>query len=216
MSNTKQQTAPQKISDKELRFASFEIRQADSEPESDEMILEGYAVVFDAETYIGDSDYGWYEKVSPGAFDGANLKDVPLKYNHNDSFLILARTRNNSLELIVDEKGLYIRAKLIDTATNRDIYKMVKSGLLDKMSFAFTVADEIIDESEDGVAKRTITKIDRLFDVSVVDVPAYDQTSIHARCKKFAEANGNKAEAEARDKLVEALKIKAAIKSKIF
>lgn len=209
------QPAAQNRSEKELRFATFETRAAE-ETASDEMILEGYAVVFGAQTYIGSDDYGFYEEVAPGAFDGANLKDVPLKYNHNDSFLILARTRNDSLELTVDDKGLYIRAKLIDTSTNRDVYKMVQSGLLDKMSFAFTVSDEISEETENGVAKRIITKIDRLFDVSVVDVPAYDQTSIYARCQKLAEANGSKAEAQNREKQIEALRLRAQINSKIF
>lgn len=204
-----------KQTEKEVRFASFEVRQAE-ETDKDEMILEGYAVVFGEETYIGDSEYGFYEEVAPGAFEGANLKDVPLKYNHNDSFLILARTRNDSLQLSIDEKGLYIRAKLIDTTTNKDIYKMVKSGLLDKMSFAFTVSDEKVDDKENGVAKRTITKIDRLFDVSVVDVPAYDQTSIYARCQKLAEANRATVETVNRTKQIEALRLKAKIKTQII
>ena len=198
---------------KELRLATFEARRAET-TESEEMILEGYAVVFDEETYIGDEEYGFIEKVAPGAFEGANLKDVPLKYNHNDSFLILARTRNESLELSVDEKGLFVRAKLIDTATNRDIYKMVQSGLLDKMSFAFTVADEIVDETEDGETRRTITKIDRLFDVSVVDVPAYDQTSIYARSLELVETNKNAVETVKRNKnQIEALRFKVKIKT---
>ena len=105
------------------------------------------------------------------------MKDVPMKYNHDDSFLIIARTRNNSLRLTVDDIGLKVRAELIDTDSNKDIYKMVKAGLLDKMSFAFTVSSQKIDRSGD-IPKRTITGIDRLYDVSIVDLPAYDQTSI--------------------------------------
>ena len=128
----------------------------------------------------------------------------------------MARTRNDSLQLTVDEKGLYIRAKLIDTTTNKDIYKMVKSGLLDKMSFAFTVSDETVDDTEKGFAKRTITKIDRLFDVSVVDVPAYDQTSIYARCQKLVEANRATVETVNRTKQIEALRLKTKIKAQIF
>ena len=100
-----------------------------------------------------------------------------MKYNHNDSFLIIARTRNNSLQLMVDEIGLKVRAELIDTESNKDIYKMVRAGLLDKMSFAFTVSSQKIDRSG-NIPKWTITGIDRLYDVSVVDLPAYDQTSI--------------------------------------
>ena len=109
------------------------------------------------------------------------MSDCVLKYNHNDSCLILARTRNKSLELTVDSKGLKIRAILIDTTQNRDIYKMIRAGLLDKMSFAFAVKKQEWDYENDI---RRITEISQLFDVSVVDVPAYDATEIYARGKE--------------------------------
>ena len=159
----------------ENRLASIELREDDAE----KMILEGYAIVFDEETLIGDEKNGFIESISRSALNETNLKDVPMKYNHNDSFLIIARTRNKSLTLTVDEKGLKVRAELLDTESNKDIYKMVKAGLLDKMSFAFTVSGQKIDRSGE-IPKRTITGIDRLFDVSIVDLPAYEQTSIAA------------------------------------
>lgn len=145
--------------------------------ENDKMILEGYAIVFDQETLIGDKDNGFIESIDRNALEKTNMKDVPLKYNHDDSHLILARTRNNSLQLIKDELGLRIRAELIDTQANKDIYESVKAGLLDKMSFAFTVNSQKLDRSGE-IPKRTITGIERLFDVSVVDMPAYEQTSV--------------------------------------
>ena len=147
------------------------------EEDEQKMVLEGYAIVFDQETLIGDKDKGFIESIDRNALKNANMKDVPMKYNHDDSFLIIARTRNNSLRLTVDDIGLKVRAELIDTDSNKDIYKMVKAGLLDKMSFAFTVSSQKIDRSGD-IPKRTITGIDRLYDVSIVDLPAYDQTSI--------------------------------------
>ena len=147
------------------------------EEDEQKMVLEGYAIVFDQETLIGDKDKGFIESIDRNAVKNANMKDVPMKYNHDDSFLIIARTRNNSLRLTVDDIGLKVRAELIDTDSNKDIYKMVKAGLLDKMSFAFTVSSQKIDRSGD-IPKRTITGIDRLYDVSIVDLPAYDQTSI--------------------------------------
>jgi len=76
--------------------------------------------------------------------------------------------------------GLKVHADLLDTQSNQDIYKMVRSGLLDKMSFAFTVEEQTWNK-EGRVPKRIITKIGRLYDVSVVDTPAYDSTSIYAR-----------------------------------
>ena len=147
------------------------------EEDEQKMVLEGYAIVFNQETLIGDKDKGFIESIDRNALKNANMKDVPMKYNHDDSFLIIARTRNNSLRLTVDDIGLKVRAELIDTDSNKDIYKMVKAGLLDKMSFAFTVSSQKIDRSGD-IPKRTITGIDRLYDVSIVDLPAYDQTSI--------------------------------------
>lgn len=160
---------------KEIRLAEVELTEVE-----DKMILEGYAIIYNDETLIGDEEYGFYETISPDAITADAIKDVPMKYNHNDAFLIIARTKNGSLELTSDDIGLKVRAELLDTQTNRDIYKMVKSGLLDKMSFAFTVKDQIWNH-DGNIPKRLITKIDRLYDVSIVDIPAYDNTSIFAR-----------------------------------
>ena len=160
---------------KETRLADVTLHEED-----DKMIIEGYAIVFNSETLIGDEEYGFIEEIDNRALSETKMKDVPMKYNHMDSFLILARTRNKSLTLTIDNKGLKVRAELLDTNTNQDIYKMVRSGLLDKMSFAFTV-DEQVWNREGKIPKRTITKIERLYDVSVVDTPAYDATSIYAR-----------------------------------
>lgn len=167
--------------EKETRFSSIETR---SDGENNKMIVEGYAIVFDEETLIGDEDRGFIEAIDRNALAETNMKDVPFKYNHNDVTLILARTRNGSLSLEVDDKGLKIRAELIDTTSNVDIYKSIVAGLLDKMSFAFTVKSQSWDRSG-KVPKRTITAIDRLFDVSVVDLPAYDQTSIQASSRSL-------------------------------
>ncbi len=163
------------MSKKETRLSSVELREED-----EKMILEGYAILYNEETLIGTREYGFIESIDPNALSEDAIRDVPMKYNHMDSFLIIARTKNKSLELISDEKGLKVRAELLDTQHNKDIYKMVKSGLLEKMSFAFTVKEQEWDH-EGEVPKRRITKIDRLYDVSIVDIPAYDNTSIYAR-----------------------------------
>ena len=169
---------------KELRLS--EVRTLEDD---EKMIVEGYAVVFESVT-----DLGWCKEViDRNAFSNCYMKDCVFKYNHNDNCLILARTRNNSLQLIVDDKGLKVRAELIDTTNNKDIYKMIKSGLLDKMSFAFTTAREEWDYETDT---RRILEIDRLYDVSVVDIPAYDTTEIYARSKEEYEKEKEKYEAD--------------------
>lgn len=167
--------------DKEIRMLKQNFRALDNE--EGKMIIEGYAVVFDS-----PATHGFTEIIDRNAFNGCDMKDVPLKYNHDDSHAILARTRNNSLQLTIDDKGLKIRAELIDTTSNIDIYKSIQAGLLDKMSFAFTVSDEEWDYSTDT---RRILAIDKLWDVSVVDAPFYDTTSIYARALSTLE-NGKK------------------------
>lgn len=180
----------EKKNDKEIRLASiadFSIEHRQDE-DGGKMIIEGYAAVYDDETLIGSEDFGFFERIEKGAFDGANMKDVPLKYNHSDAVPILARTRNKSLELKTDDKGLFIHAELLDTQDNIDMYKRIKAGLIDKMSFAFTVKSEGETWEKGKTPKRSIKQFDRIFDVSVVDIPAYENTSIYARSLELADA----------------------------
>ena len=164
-----------------MKIKETRLRELRAETSEEKMIIEGYAVVFDEPT-----DLGFIEVIERGALDGADMTDVCLKYNHEDTYLIMARTRNRSLQLTVDDHGLKIYAELIDTQSNRDVYKSIQAGLLDKMSFAFTVEDANWD-TVDGQDIRRIKKIAKLFDVSVVDVPAYEQTEVYARSKEVAE-----------------------------
>lgn len=156
---------------KEIRCLNVEMKALENE--ENKMIIEGYPIIFES-----PATHGYTEIIDKRALDGCDMSDVPLKYNHEDSHPIMARTRNNSLELKKDEKGLYMKAELIDTTTNKDIYKSIKAGLLDKMSFAFTVSEDSYDYDTDT---RRILSIDKLYDVSVVDIPFYDSTSLYAR-----------------------------------
>lgn len=167
-----------------IQIADHRIEQR--EDGSDEMIIEGYATVFGERTQIGNDDWGFFEIIDRDAFTGSDMKDVPLKYNHTDAVPILARTRNGSLSLTVDDKGLKIRAKLLDTQDAKDMYKRIQEGLIDKMSFAFTCDKVEWDDSTKPVPTRTIKHFDRIWDVSVVDIPAYDGTSVYARSLEIA------------------------------
>lgn len=150
--------------------------------EGEVMTIEGYAIVFEQPA---THDYGgrkFTETIKRGALNNTDMKNVPLRYNHNDNVMVMARTKNNSLRLIVDEKGLLIQADLLDTQSNRDLYKGIREGLIDKMSFAFVVADKgdtwVFGDDE---TTREVTNIAKLYDVSVVDAPFYDGTSVYAR-----------------------------------
>lgn len=161
---------------KEFRAVSL---TADAE---NKMTVEGYAAVFDQPTLIWESPYSgykYYEKVNQNAFTGADMSDVAFKYNHDDAALILARTRNKTLQLSVDNQGLKVRADIADTTTGRDVYTLIQREDLDKMSFAFTVAaDQVTNDDENKTSTREILKFDKIFDVSAVDFPAYDTTDI--------------------------------------
>lgn len=156
--------------------------------EQDKMIIEGYAITFDQPATHEYGSWKFTEVIRKGALDNCDMTDVPLRYNHNDTWCIMARTRNNSLQLVVDELGLKIIAELIDTQSNRDIYKSIQEGLIDKMSFAFTVEEKgdtwTYSSDEDY---REVKAIKKLYDVSVVDTPFYDTTSIYARSLELLE-----------------------------
>ena len=159
---------------KEIRKLDLQFRAEDTE--DGKMEIKGYAAVFNS-----PETYSYTEVISDKAFDEADMSDVVLRYNHNDSFMVLARTRNNSLKLEKDEKGLFMDAVLQDDITeHKNIFNAVKSGLIDKQSFAFTVEEDEYDYETDT---RTITKIGKLFDVSVVDQPFYNATDVSVASK---------------------------------
>lgn len=154
---------------KETRKLDLQFRAEDTE--DGKMEIKGYAAVFNS-----PEKYGYTEVIADTAFDEADMSDVVLRYNHNDSFMVLARTRNKSLELSVDEKGLFIDATLQEDITDhKNIFNAIKSGLIDKQSFAFVVDEDQYDYDTDT---RTITKIEKVFDVSVVDQPFYNATDV--------------------------------------
>lgn len=178
---------------KEINKRKNEIRLVEMravENDNDKMIIEGYAITYEQPATHEYGHRKFTEIIKRGALDYTDMKDVPLRYNHNDTWCIMARTRNNSLQLIKDDKGLKISAELIDTQSNRDIYKSIQERLIDKMSFAFTVADQgdtwTYGESE---TTRVVTNIKKLYDVSVVDTPFYDTTSVYARSFELLENN---------------------------
>jgi uncharacterized protein len=194
---------------KETRLADVKF-----EEQENKMILEGYAITFNQDTMIGDEKYGFIESIDRNALSDLAMKDVPMKYNHMDSFLIIARTKNKSLTLSIDNIGLKVHAELLDTQSNQDIYKMVRSGLLDKMSFAFTVSEQTWNR-EGKIPKRIITKVDRLYDVSVVDVPAYESTSVYARSLEAMELDLKAMELAEQETKAELLQQKIRIKTKL-
>lgn len=157
------------MKEKEVRKINMQFR---TEPNDDGVMrIKGYAVVFNS-----PETYGYTEIIDEHALDETDMSDVVLRYNHNDSFIVLARTRNNSLKLDKDSIGLLIDATFQNNITDHvNVYNAIDSRLIDKQSFAFTVLEDKYDVETDT---RIITKIGKLFDVSVVDQPFYNATNV--------------------------------------
>ena len=197
------------IDNKKAQFRDFqimniEVREA-AEGEPEKLIIRGVPCVFNQETLrFRWGNYMVFEQVDERAFDEADMSDVIFNYNHGGR--VFARTRNNSLKLNVnrDKKQLEMETELWDDDEgHKQLYRDIKRGNIDKMSFAFTIKSqerttEETKENDVVVYKvhRKITGIDRLFDVSAVDIPAYDATEISAR--RMFEAESKEQEAESR------------------
>lgn len=189
---------------KDRQYRNFEARALEEEG----MIVEGYAVTFNQPTVMYEYDGIEYkEEIDRRAFEGAEMADVVLNYNHEGK--PFARTKNSTLQLIIDEYGLKVRADLSGTEEGRKTYEEVKGGYLDKMSFAFTVNSE---EYDKGSRLRRITGIKRLFDTAIVDIPAYNTTSVYARNFYKVEAERELAEARKNEMRKRRLKLKLQMK----
>lgn len=163
---------------KEVRIT--EIRAA--EPTADgakALILSGRPIVYDTPTLINDGSGSYTEIIKRGALDGADLSDVRLLYNHDVNKVPLAKTPK-TMSLEVDQAGLTFTATLPETAGAKEVYEAVKRGDLDDMSFAFTVP-EGGDSYDASTNTRTITKIAKVYECSVVPYAAYPTTSVEAR-----------------------------------
>lgn len=188
---------------REYRAFSVETRQAEENETAGR--IHGRAVVFNSPAVMfTDPETGieYKEEVDRDAFAEAKMDDVILNVNHEGQ--ALARTRNNTLLLINSEEGLDIDADLTKSQASRDALEAVQNGLLDKMSFAFTVREDSYDSE---THTRTIRKIDRLFDVSLVNFPAYEQTSVSARDYYGAKAEAERRASEEAEKAAEAARI---------
>ena len=172
--------------------------------EQEKQTVTGYALVFDVPTCLGrDSDgKAFYELVDRGALAGCDLSNVVMRYNHNDSNLILARTSNGTLTLDIDDTGLKITADIAKTSQGTDIYKLIQRKDIDKMSVAYIPS--AIDYDYQTNTQR-VMGISQLIDVSAVDLPAYDDTSIQASYRSAEKAKQEYESNQAKKKKLELL-----------
>lgn len=154
---------------------AIERRAAEVEVRAKGRLLEGYAAVFNTRAKVADFE----EAITPGAFNATLLErphaDILALVDH-DAGALLGRTRNKSLELHEDKRGLHFRIQLPKTTLADDILALADAGSLGGMSFGFRALKDAWSGSV-----RTLHAID-LREISVVRAwPAYPQTSVSAR-----------------------------------
>lgn len=160
-------------------FCSFELKEKRNDDGESQDYVHGVPVVFNTPTCLYEYEgVKFYEQIDRHAFDSCDMSDVIFNYNHGGR--VAARLRNNTLKLTINDVGMEMDAFLGGTQFGRDLLEDIRGGYIDKMSFAFVVAADG-DEYDPLTHTRTITKIKKLYDVSAVDIPAYDTTSISAR-----------------------------------
>lgn len=165
---------------KQIEIRTF-TPQIELRADGDAQNIKGYAAVFNSDsvefkTFFGD----FVEQIRPGAF-ARTLKqnpDVRALVDH-DTGRVIARTKNNTLKLTEDERGLMAEIQPNDTQDGRDIVARVKRGDIDGMSFGFQVVTDKW-SMRDGKEFREILDVD-LYEVSLVAFPAYPSTSAQVR-----------------------------------
>ncbi len=157
----------------ELRAAS----ESDVSP-----VLEGYGALFNQWTQIGGDQWGFMERVAPGAFAQTIREDDIRSFFNHDSNQVLGRNTTKTLDLAEDDKGLRVVVRPPETNAARDVVTLIKRGDVNGMSFVFRTMKEEWKEpiGKGELPKRTLLTV-KLLEVGPVSLPAYPQTSIAAR-----------------------------------
>lgn len=159
--------------------------------EGDDLYIEGYFSVFGGVYELWD---GASETIAPGAFSETLGGDIRALIDH-ESRLVLGRTTAGTLELREDETGLWGRVKINPNDQDAmNLYERVRRGDVDQCSFGFDILDEETETRENGEVRWTIRKV-KLYEVSVVTFPAYQETSVTARKRDYDEIQKRKTEA---------------------
>ena len=151
----------------------FNIENRFETREDGQEVVVGYGSIWNSRS---ENLGGFYEYISPDAISQETIEksDVRALINH-DPNLVLARSTAGNLSLSVDEKGLRYEFSIPETSYGKDLAINMKNGNINQSSFAFTVGSDEWSTDEEGNDIRTITSIEKLYDVSPVTYPAYSQ-----------------------------------------
>ncbi len=139
--------------------------------------IDGYFAVFGS---VYELWPGATESIDPAAFEGALGDDIRALTNH-DTTLVLGRNKAGTLTLRADERGLWGEITVNpDDGDATNLYARVQRGDVDQCSFGFDILDEQTTFNPDGSVHWTIKRV-KLYEISVVTFPAYEDTSVEAR-----------------------------------
>ena len=197
--------------EREYRTLNLEVEER-SEGVEPSYIVRGYASTF--EPYVlfeGEDGTQYKEVILPTAFDEADLSDVVFRIDHEGA--VYARSSAGTLEVGVDEHGLFDRADLSKTARARELFEDILAGNYPKQSFAFTVREDSYDKE---THTRTIHKIAKVFDVSPVSFPANPTTDLGVATRDYFNGvieaeRAERLEAEKRERNKKLLELKIKI-----
>lgn len=164
---------------REYRSMKIERREI-AEGEAPDYTVRGYASTFEPYCLFEDNGVKYFEQIDANAFDEADMSDVIFLYNHEG--MVYARLKNGTLKLSTDDHGLLSEADLSSTTQSRELFEAIQSGLVDQMSFAFTVAE---DEYDKKTHTRIIHRIGKVYDVSAVSIPANPGTDIGVATRDY-------------------------------
>lgn len=160
-----------------METRSLELKDFRSVDADNEKIIEGYFAVFDSPYVISNEAF---ETVNPHAFDNTLGDDIRALINHDIS-LVLGRTTTKTLELRVDEHGLFGRIHINPNDTDAmNIYARVARGDVSQCSFGFEILRESTEILEDGTVHFILDEV-RCFEVSICTYPAYPASHVEAR-----------------------------------
>ena len=139
--------------------------------------VEGFATTFDKPYELYEYDgQKYFEMIDRHALDGADVSDVIMQLDHSGR--VRARTSNGTLGIEAIDHGLFTFADLSKSSAAKELYEDIDSGLITKMSWAFTIEQDAYDRE---TRTRIIQKVKKVYDVSAVSIPANDATEISAR-----------------------------------
>ena len=193
---------------REYRILNIEV-ETRNEAGDPSYIVKGYASTFEPYVLFTDEDGNeYFEIIEPTAFDGADLSDVVFRVDHEGT--VYARSSAGTLEVGVDDHGLFDRADLSKTAKARGLFEDIAAGNYPKQSFAFTVAE---DEYDRKTRTRTIKRIAKVYDVSPVSFPANPTTELDIATRSYFDGvieaeRAERLESEKRNRLKATLELK--------